>query len=415
MSVAEQLEQLMREAYGRILATLIGRFGTLEVAEEALQEALVQAWQDWQTTGMPQNPAAWLTTVAANRAINMLRRESNRQRKYARLAQSMPAFVAPDTSVEDETLLTDDRLQLIFMCCHPALNPEAQLALTLQALCGLSTRAVAQACMLPEATMAQRLVRARRKIRAAGIPFRVPPAELLPERLEVVLAVLYAMFNEGYVVSTGAALIRHDLCAEAIRLAQMVAALLPTEPEAHGLLALMLFQHSRRAARVDAAGMPILLEQQDRALWDQQHIRRATVLLHQALRLGRPGSYQLQAAIAALHAEAASAAATDWPQIAALYRRLAALTPAPVIDLNLAVALAMAETPRRGLEFMADRNLAASLDRYRWFHVARADLLCRDGQLVQARAAYTAALALVANDVERMFIEQRLAELVDSP
>jgi RNA polymerase sigma-70 factor (ECF subfamily) len=353
---------------------------------------------------VPENPGAWITTTARNRAIDRLRRERSLRAKTAQVA----ALRALEVDESDVSGIPDDRLRLIFTCCHPALPMEARVALTLRTLGGLSTGEIARAFLVADTAMAQRLVRAKRKIREAAIPYRIPPPELLPERLPGVLAVLYLIFNEGYSASSGP-LVRVGLCEESIRLARVLHELMPLEQGATGLLALMLLQHSRRDARVTPRGELVLLEDQNRALWDHEMIDEGLALLDAALQARRPGPYQLQAAIAALHARAPRPEDTDWPQIAALYGRLAAIEPSPVIGLNRAVAVAMADGPERGLALL--EPLAGELDRYHLFHSARADLLRRAGRPEDAAEAYRRAMQLVSNPVERSFLQRRLAEV----
>jgi RNA polymerase sigma-70 factor, ECF subfamily len=404
------VEQVFRHESGRAVATLIRVLGDFDRAEEAVQEAFLVALERWPSAGVPANPGAWIVTTARNKAIDRLRRERRLAQKQVELAQLMTLDPGePDR--QNRSSVVDDRLRLIFTCCHPALSPEARVALTLRTLGGLQTAEIARAFLVPEPTMAQRLVRAKAKIRAACIPYRVPPDHLLPERLDGVLAVLYLVFNEGYVASGGDALIRRELCDEAIRLARLLAALMPDEPEVLGLLALLLLHHARRDARVGDAGELILLDDQDRSRWDQAMILDGVGVLDRAVRLGRLGPYRVQAAIAALHATAASPEATDWGRILALYDALRRMSPSPVVELNRAVAIAMAHGPEQGLALVEELAAGGALDGYHLFHATRADLLRRLGRDAEAAAAYRQALELTGNPAERSFLTRRLAEV----
>lgn len=388
-------------------------FGDPDLAEEAVQDALALALETWPRDGIPAAPAAWVVATARNRARDALRRRAVRGRGLRDLAATTPAWTAPeepdDVPDEPEADVPDERLRLMFTCCHPALAEDARVPLTLRLVAGLTVPEIARAFLLEEAAVHQRLVRAKRKIREAGIPFRVPPDHLLPERLAGVMRVVYLVFTEGHAAARGEALVRADLCAEAIRLGAALVELMPDEPEARGLLALMVLTDARRDARVDGAGELVLLADQDRSRWDRARIAEGTVLLEGALRHGAPGPYQVQAAIAALHARTAAAADTDWPQIAALYGTLLAMTGSPVVALNRAVAVAEADGPAEGLALVD--ALATELAGFGPFHVARAELLARLGRDPEAADAYRAAIARAANAVERRHLERRLALL----
>ncbi|MDO8485408.1 MAG: RNA polymerase sigma factor, partial [Candidatus Limnocylindrales bacterium] len=386
--------------------------GDFDLAEEAVQDAFISALETWPERGVPDNPGAWITTTARNRAIDRLRRRKRLTEKTETLARegSLEASLhAIETGPSEDAMpIADDRLRLIFTCCHPALAMDARVALTLRTLGGLTTPEIARAFLVVEPTLAQRLVRAKRKIRDAGIPYRVPPAELLPERLDGVLHVLYLVFNEGYAATSGDSLVRRELSAEAIRLGRVVASLLPDEPEALGLLALMLLHDARREARVGNGGELILLEDQDRSRWDATRIAEGRALIERALAMGRPGPYQVQAAIASLHDEAATPADTDWAQIASLYGSLMRMSPSPIVELNLTVAVAMRDGPATGLAMMDGISASGALDGYSYLHAARADLLRRLERWSEASNAYRRALELTTNGPERAFLSDRL-------
>lgn len=400
--VAEVLDRAFRLDAGRAVAALIGALRDFDLAEEAWQEACEQALRTWPTRGVPDNPSAWLFTTARNRAIDRLRRDRIGLEKTAAAIQIADLQALGDDMHE----IPDDRLRLLFTCCHPALALDTRVALTLRTVAGLTTREIARAFLVPEPTLGQRLTRAKRKIREAGIPYRVPPREVLPERLDGVRAVVYLVFNEGYAATEGE-LLRAELCDEAIRLCRLLDHLIPDEPETRGLLALLLLQHARRASRTDAAGEIVVLEDQDRSRWDQAMIDEGLGLVRDAA--PETGAYRLQAQIAACHAAAPRPEDTDWPRIATLYTALAATRPSPVVELNRAVAIAMADGPDAGLRLL--EPLAGDLDRYHLFHAARADLLRRAGDADAAGLAYDRALELVTNDAERRYLERRRRDL----
>jgi len=412
MSVpAAAIEEAFRREGGRVLATLIRVLRDFDLAEEVAQDAFATAMEQWPRDGVPDNAHAWLVKTARNKAIDRLRRDKRLAEKKGQiqLEAEITAALPDETADAAPAGLEDDRLRLVFTCCHPALPLEAQVALTLRTVAGLTTDEIAAAFLVPPPTMAQRLVRAKAKIRDAGIPYRVPSEPELAERLDAVLAVLYLVFTEGYAATAGDVLVRRDLCAQAIRLARLVNALLPDRPEALGLLALLLLQDSRRDARVDAQGDIVLLEDQDRSRWDRPQISEGLSLVPHALRASPPGPYAVQAAIAALHAQAPSSAATDWPQISALYGVLARIAPSPVVELNRAVAVAMDEGPAVALP-MVDA-LAETLGESHLLHAARADLLARTDRRGEAREAYERALSLVKNEPERRLLAKKLASL----
>jgi RNA polymerase sigma-70 factor (ECF subfamily) len=411
-NVEAAVADAFRREWGRVVATLIRMTGDWDLAEECAQDAFATALARWGTDGVPDRPGAWLTTTARNRALDRLRRSKTEAAKLQEVAVLSGPDELPDYG---DSGVTDDRLRLMFTCCHPALTLDARVALTLRTLAGLTTAEIAKAFLVPEATMAKRLTRAKHKIRDAGIPYRVPPAHLLPERTGGVLAVLYLLFNEGYSASAGDDLLRPDLTGEAIRLARLLTRLMPDEPEAAGLLALMLIQDARRAARLDDDGEIVSLEDQDRSHWDAPEIVEGISLLEAALRRQQAGPYQLQAAIAACHGEAADAADTDWQQIALLYGELRRIVPSAVVELNRAVAVAMADGPAAGLTLVDSLAASGELADYYLLPATRADLLRRLDRKQEAAASYRAALNLAATEPERRFLSRRLAEVTGRP
>ncbi len=409
--VRETVDAVYRAESRRVLATLIRLLGDFDLAEEALHDAFAAAVEQWPRVGVPAKPRAWLVSAGRFKAIDGMRRRARFDASLEKIADQLEATSGEAATLDDDRI-ADDRLRLIFTCCHPALPPDAQIALTLREVCGLTTEEVAHAFLNAPPTVAQRIVRAKAKIRDARIPYEVPSRTDLPDRLDTVLRVVYLVFNEGYSASSGASLTRSDLSGEAIRLGRLVVALLP-EPEAMGLLALMLLQESRRAARTSPAGELVLLEDQDRALWNRDHIAEGLALVEQALSSRRFGPYTLQAAIAAVHAEAPTAAATDWAQIVGLYDVLVRAEPSPVVELNRAVAVAMRDGPLAGLALIDSILARGELEDYHLAHSARADLCRRLGRTAAARASYERALALTRQEPERRFLERRLGELPD--
>ncbi|MGB9070083.1 MAG: RNA polymerase sigma factor [Candidatus Acidiferrales bacterium] len=408
------LEKLHREESGRALATLIRLLGDFDLAEEMLQEAYAIALEKWPSEGEPSNQRAWLISTARHKAIDRIRRDRRWEVKRQEIAKSAPLSAPPATESEvdsNDHMFPDDQLRLIFTCCHPALAVDSQVALTLHTICGITTEEISKAFLIPMPAMTQRLVRAKRKIRDANVPYRVPPPEDLPDRLDAVRLVVYLIFNEGYFASGGDSLIRRELCAEAIRLGRVLCQLLPRDSETRTLLALMLLHDSRRDARVGSDRELILLEDQDRAQWHTEQIHEGTALLESALRAGAAGSYALQASVAALHANAKTSADTDWPQIAALYSALLKINPSPVIEVNRAVAVSLARSPEEGLALLDELAVRTELADFHLLPAARADILRRLGRQPEAAEAYRRALSLATNDVERRFFRRRLSEV----
>ena len=410
-AVSVAVARAFREERAIVLATLIRQAGDFQLAEDAVQEAFEAAVTAWRRDGVPANPGAWITTAARRRAIDRLRRNRSVADRAERLAELTRLDAQEEPFMDDESTIVDDRLRLIFTCCHPALEMPARVALTLRALGGMTTGEIARAFLVAEPTMGKRIMRAKRKIADAGIPYRVPADEELPDRLRGVLRVVYLIFNEGYAATEGDRLVRRELCDEAIRLGELLGRLMPDDAEVWGLLALMLLHDARRAARVDASGRYVALDAQDRSLWDRDRIRHGLATLERAVRLRRPGEYQLQAAITALQIQSPDAETTDWAQIAELYGALAALNPSPVVELNRAVAVGLADGPAAGLALLRPLLAEPAVERYQPLHAAHAELLIRAGDAAGAARAYQRAIALSANDVERVELERRLGTL----